>query len=305
LRANAGLFLRIASPPAGLMIAFYLVMIAAALSLVISGHPPNAAEMTSKAVVIGAAMFGFFVLLFLVFALYEPAAVYAALQADAGVKPRFREAYALALSKAARFVWLAILRCLIVAGPILVLAVIVGGGVALVFAKGQGNFSPDKELAWLPLLMLLMLLYFGSMIYSILAFLWLALACPACVAENLTAASAIGRSFKLTRGAKGRIFLLLLVLYAIYYAAALVAECVLAALGSAGALVMMLLHVALKPWGLVAIGVGAFCVLVVIFLLVAYVWSSFATAFAVVYHDQRLRREGVAAAQVSAPARAN
>jgi hypothetical protein len=97
----------------------------------------------------------------------------------------------------------------------------------------------------------------------------------------------------------------LLVLYAIYYAAALVAECVLAVLGSAGALIFMLLHVALKPWGLVAIGVGAICVLVVIFLLVAYLWSSFATAFAVVYRDQRLRKEGAAAAQVSAPAPAN
>jgi uncharacterized membrane protein len=297
LRANKGLFLAIAAPPAILVFAFYVVLFAALWSIVGSGHPPNAAEITSKAVVTGAAFFAFSVLIYLVFALYEPAAVYAALQANAGAKPKFGEAYGMALGKAARFVWLAILRCLIVAGPILVFAAIVGTCVGLAFAKSQGNFSPDKMLSWLPLLMLL---YFGSLIYAIVAFLWLALACPACVAENVPATAAIGRSFKLTRGAKGRIFLLLLVLYAIYYATVIVVECVFAALGSAGALVFMLLHVALKPWGLVAIGVGAFCLLVAIFVLVAYVWSSFMTTFAVVYHEQRMRREGAVAAEAPA-----
>ncbi len=300
VRANLGTFLGIASLPAGLMVAFYLVMIAAVFSIANPWHPPNAAEITSKAVVAGAAVLAFSVLLYLVFALYEPAAIYAALQANGGGKVSFRQAYAVALDKAARYVWLAILRCLIVAGPILLFAAIVGGCVALVFMKGHGNLHPETQFLLVPLTMLV---YAGSIIYSILAVLWLVLACPACVAENLPARAAIGRSFKLTRGGRGRIFLLLLVLYAIGYAAGLVIECVFLVLGSAGALVMMLLHVPLQPWGLVGIGVGGFCLLVAMFLIAACIWSAFATAFAVIYQDQRLRKEGVAGA-APAPAQA-
>ena len=296
VRANKGTFLGIASLPAALMVAFYLVMIAAVFSIANPWHPPNPAELTSKLMVAGAAVLALSVLLFLVYALYEPAAIYAALQANAGGKAGFRKAYAVALDKAARYVWLAILRCLIVAGPILLLVAIVGGCAALVFAKGQGNLHPETELFLVPLMMLV---YLGSMIYSVMALLWLALACPACVAENLTAKAAIGRSFRLTRGGRGRIFLLLLVLYAVCYAVGLVVECVFLALGSAGALVMMLLHLPLRPWGLVGIGVGGFCLLVALFVLWACIASAYATLFAVVYHDQRLRREGVAAAQAT------
>jgi hypothetical protein len=116
------------------------------------------------------------------------------------------------------------------------------------------------------------------------------------VAEDVSAWQGIRRSNQLTHGAKGRIFLLALLIYAIAYAAFLVAEMIIFFLGAMVALAGMLLHLTMAPWGYIGIGVGAVIFLCAYLLWYACVWAAYTTLFAVVYQDQRLRLEGAAAA---------
>ena len=293
VRAHLKPFIGIASLPAGAMIVLYAVMMAGMLLTMQPWQHPNAAMTLMRALWFVAACMVFFVLFILVFAIYVPAAVYAALQADAGAKIATREAYAKAWGRAGRYIWLMILFYAIVAGPVLVVAGGLAGGMVLTFAHG-GQLGAGQ----LMMIPLMIVVYLGAMIYEVMMGLWLSLAFPACVAEDLTAWAAIRRSFRLTRGAKGRMFLLLLVIYAAVYAGALVIEVALAIVGCMVALIGVALHLALNPWGFIGIGVAALCVLVAMFLVTACTWSAFATTFAVVYHDQRRRMEGT----VPAPA---
>lgn len=289
MRANLKPFLGIASVPAGIMTVFYGVMLAGFLLILQPWEHPNPAAMAMKMSGFMAVWFVVYLLFMLVFALYFPAGIYAALRADTGITVTVRDAYAKALQKAGRYIWLMILLGVIVVGPILVLAAVVGGGMFLAFA-GSGHVG-SGQLIMIPLIGVF---YIGVAIYGILMGLYLSLAYPACVAEDLAAWTAIRRSFSLTHGAKGRIFLLMLVIYALIYAGMLVVELVLGIVGAMVFLVGLLLHLALNPWGFIGIGLGAILLLAAMFAMMACSWAGYTATFALVYRDQRLRMEGVA-----------
>ena len=300
MRANLGPFIGIGSLPAGFVVVLYAATIAAMLTIVQPWNPPNPAAIQPKMLFVFVPVLAVvYVLLLIVFALYQPAALHGALQACDGARVSVRGAWAAALAKAGRYIWLTILICLIVAGPVLLVGGAAGGGIALALTTGKVSFDSGTAFLLIPLAVLL---YIGAVVYSVLAALWVSLACPASVAEDLTATAAIARSFRLTRGAKGRIFLLLLVIYAISYAAFLVVEVVLLFVGSLGALGFMLLHIPLKPWGIVGIGVAGIVVLAAFFLWMALTWSAYFTALAVVYGNQRLRGEAATPAAAAPPA---
>ncbi|MGO8709713.1 MAG: hypothetical protein ACLQMG_18710, partial [Terracidiphilus sp.] len=84
--------------------------------------------------------------------------------------------------------------------------------------------------------------------------------------------------------------------YAIAYAAFLVVEVIIFFVGAMVALVGMLLHLTMAPWGYIGIGTGALVFLCIYVLWYACIWAAYTTLFAVVYHDQRLRLDGVGAA---------
>lgn len=296
MRANFGLFVGTALVPAIVCVAVYLPMVAAMFWVVKPWHP-QAQQHFSPATIVcfGAAIFVAALLMIVIYALYQPAGSYAALEADKGTRVTIHAAWAVAWRKAGRYIWLMILRALIVVLPIVIFGALLIGTMALIGAIGNGNASPDKWLAALPLIVLL---YVGSIVYAILITLRLALAVPACVAENASAWTGIRRSNKLTNGAKGRIFLLALLIYAIVYAAFLVLELALAFLAALGLLVGVLLHLALAPWGFIGIGMLVIVFLCGLLLYMACIWSAYNTTFAVIYHDQRLRKEGVAPAPV-------
>lgn len=293
MRTHWKVFFQIASVPAGVMIVLYAVMIASMLLIVQPWHHPNPVTMSIRMICFMAAWFAIYLLFMLVFAIFLAAGVFAALQVNAGAPVTMRQAYAKAMHKAGRYIWLMILCCVMIVGPIMVLAVVAGGGMILAFAHG-GNPSSGQLL----LIPLIIVFYIVVMIYGVLMGLWLALACPACIAEDLTAWAAIRRSFRLTQGAKGRIFLLLLVIYALVYAGMMVVEIALGIVGSLVFLVGLLLHLALNPWGFIGIGVAAILLLAAMFAMMALSWGGYSTTFAVVYHDQRLRKDGVGAAPV-------
>lgn len=294
VKGNLRLFLEIAAIPAGAAAALVAILFATLFSIVNPLHPPRPEEFAAHIAHLVPLMIGIFVAelcLMLVYALYEPAAAYAALQADTGVKVTRREAYGRVWHKAGRYVWLMILRALVVSAPILAIAAIAGIGVAIIFATSKGHVDPGMAFVFLPFIVLA---YLGFMIYVVFAMIWTAFCYPACVMENLTAASSIGRSFRLTRGAKGRIFLLAIVIYAILYAAMLVLECVLGVVAALAVLVGLVLHLQMNPWGYIGIGVGGVVFLVAIFFMSACSVAGYTSAFAVLYRDQRRCIEGVA-----------
>jgi hypothetical protein len=297
MRANWRLFVGIALVPGTGMIAYFGVMFAAlvpVLKPLFLQQPPHF-SLTTIVWLSAAYIFGV-ILMIVICALYEPAAVYAALQANVGTLVTFRKAWGVSWNKAGRYIWLAVLRALIVMLPIVVFAAVIVGTVGLAIARGVRS-NPYEAMAVPPLFMLL---YVVSLVYAVLVMLRLVLAVPASVAEDLSAWMGIRRSNQLTNGAKGRIFLLCLLIYAIAYAAFLVAEVVIFFLGAIVALVGMMLHLAMSPWGYIGIGVGAVVFICAYLLWMACIAGAFCTLFAVVYRDQRLRKEGVAGAQAQA-----
>lgn len=236
--------------------------------------------------------------LLLVYALYLPAAIHAAVQADIGVTVTFREAYRAAWSRFGRYLWLMILGTLYLVVPVGALAAVMGTAIALMHHAVGTASSSSFPFFIIPLIVLLYLCIF---IYSILILLRFALAYPACMEEGLTAWAALRRSVQLTRGAKVRIFLVILVVYAAVYAAQLVCMLVLGVLAALVALGAMLAHVAVgSAVFFVLAGLGALGYLVMIIVTALLVYAALTTALAVIYHDQRRRMDGLAVAPAQA-----
>ena len=296
VKANLRLLLAIASVPAIVNAVMIVPMAVAVFSIVNPLHPSSPPQIGALLPLLIAMPFAY-LLMILMYALYEPAASYAALQADAGVQVRCGQAYRLAWRKLGRYLWLMILRCLVVAAPVIVLAAIIGIAAAAI-GMSKGHSNPSIVFALVPLVIACEL---GFAIYAVFALIWTAFCYPACVQEDITAAAAIARSFRLTRGARGRIFLLALTMYAIIYAASLVLEAVLAALAGLAVIVGIALHLAMNPWGTIGIGLGAVVLICTMYIVAACSMAGYSAAFAVLYRDQRRSKEGVAPVFAAGP----
>ncbi len=240
----------------------------------------------------------FSLLCFAIFSIYLAAASYASTKADSGVNVTIGEAYSLAWRRIGRYLWLLILVHLYLYVPIAAVVALVGLAVALLhFVAGVGS----NPLSMFFLILTLVLLYLGVLVYSILIMLRFALAFPACMEEELSAWASMQRSSKLTHGAKGRIFLVILVIYAALYAAMLVLELVAALLGAVGWIVMMALHAHMAaPWSYIGLGVIGICAFAGMVLFMSVTYAALMAALAVLYHDQRLRKDGALATPAQA-----
>jgi hypothetical protein len=131
-----------------------------------------------------------------------------------------------------------------------------------------------QSLAWLG--GILFFLAFLSLIYGIIAYLRNSLAVPASVIENLPVRAAMRRSKVLTPGTKGRIFLLLLLLGALYMVA--------------GMLQIPFAVIALQVRSTAHIAAQAITLLIT-FLTGALVGPIGAIGLCLFYFDQRVRKE--------------
>jgi hypothetical protein len=262
--------------------------------------PPNTALLLS--IIIPASLL-FLPLMLLFYGLYYGASTYASVQADSGVNVTAAEALRHAWSRIGRYTWLVVLRALIISVPILaVVAIAIVGGLLMGLVT-MGNLSSNASVGAMFLLIPLgILLYLGALVYAVLMTLRTSLAFPACVHENLTAGQAIRRSGVLTNGAKGRIFLALLVIYAISYAAILILYAVgffiVAIAMAVGAGNMQ--HLSPVAIGLLAI--LGLAILIGFLLWTALLMAAYSTAYAVFYRDQRLRKDGPPSAPMPAAA---
>ena len=298
MRANLSLFFGIAAFPTAFIVAFiagWTIFVLKTIGPQMNGTPPQLV-----AVPLGAPFLFWFFLIFYpimlaAYALYLPAAFFAATNADRGIAVSFRQAYSVAWSRFGRSLWLMVLLILYMVVPIGVAGALIAVGFAVIHhATGAGFGSP----AMFFLVPLLVLLYIGILVYSVLIMLRFALAYPACIAENLTAWNALKRSASLTRDAKGRIFLVLLVIYAIVYAAELVCLLVLFALAAVALLFAVPAHVSTgSPTFFLLAGVGVFAYMLIIGACILLSYAAFVTALAVLYRDQRFRKDVPLSAQ--------
>ncbi|MGO9337091.1 MAG: hypothetical protein ACLPY1_06240 [Terracidiphilus sp.] len=290
VRSNLRPFLIIGVFPIGVLFAFYAVFFAALFAAGVFQHPqaqPNTAAMLS--IILPMVLF-FIPVISVIYGLYYGASTFAAVQADNNVKVTAGDAFRHAWSKLGRYVWLMVLRSLIISIPIAVVAFAIGvGGLILGLYPRGGNSSPAALFFLIPLFILF---YLGAIVYAVIMTLRLSLAFPACVRENLTAMQSIKRSGVLSNGAKGRIFLVLLIIYAISSVFVMVLYAVglfvfaIAALAGMG-------HTSLSSPITIALAViGVLVVLALIFVWSAVLMAAYSTAFAVFYRDQYLRNQG-------------
>jgi hypothetical protein len=230
------------------------------------------------------------VAIYFIYGLYHGAATYAALQADLGFKVTTGEALRHGWSRVGRYSWLMILQSLIVTLPIVVL-VAAGAAIAAMMGLFQ-NQTPNPGALFL-LIPLGILCYMGFLVYAVLMMLRLSLAYPACVHEGITAGQAIKRSGVLTNGAKGRIFLASLIIYAIgsaffmvLYMIGMVIFAVAAMTGAA------------QIHGATPLAIGLAVVFAIVMLALVFAWAAlqmgaYSAALAIFYRDQCLRKDGL------------
>lgn len=198
-----------------------------------------------------------------------------------------RSAYAVVLPKGGRYVWLMSILMFLIGWPI---ALIYSGFIAalaiwvhpqskaaLAGAAAAGNRQANNQLVVLLSLVFIALLLVG-LAYAVVIGLRYALAVPACVVEDLKARKAIRRSIELSRGARGRIFLLGLLVFVIQFG-------LVAATQSFFLVLSVKHHGHLATWTrvvqqLVAFGTNTF------------IGPMYATGLTLFYYDQRVRREG-------------
>jgi hypothetical protein len=241
----------------------------------------------------------FLPVMLLVYGLYYGASAYASVHADFELPFTVREALGHAWSRIGRYVWLMVLKGLILAIPILVCVAAALGGALLFGLVPNGNPSPAALFFLVPLAVLL---YLGGIVYAVIMTMRLSLAYPASAHENLTAMQAVKRSGVLTQGAKGRIFLMLLVIYAIGYAVAMVFYVIGLFVVAIGAVAGASLFHAWTPLTITLAALAGLVFIALVFAWALLLMAAYNVTFAVFYRDQRLRKDKLPSAPTNAGA---
>jgi uncharacterized membrane protein len=138
--------------------------------------------------------------------------------------------------------------------------------------------DPQALIVFLLVTVALGLLLLGAMVYAVLMGLRYSLAVPACVIEDLKERQAIRRSIELSKGSRGRIFLLALLVVAIQIGLGLITQIFF--------IVATFQHHGELPAAIrVLQQLVAFCTN-------TFVGPIYATGFTLFYYDQRVRKEG-------------
>ena len=225
--------------------------------------------------------------LFLLFGAVTAAISRAVAWVHLGEPATIRSAYSSILPRLGRYLWLMTITALIVFSPIVVLY---GGyfGTMAYNVKGFGTDPAAQQAAMSnPQTMIIVgvataafvLLLIPVAVYTILMGLRYALAIPACVVENLKARMALRRSIELSKGSRGRIFLLGLLIIVIQIGLVLLTQVffVVAAFKQHGHMLPVWMQ-ALQQ--------------IVNFFTNTFLGPIWATGIALFYFDQRVRKEG-------------
>ncbi len=201
-----------------------------------------------------------------------------------GERATIRGAYIGILPRLGRYLWLMAITTFIVWTPCVLLY---GGYIAFIFLyirpKGvltqPGMHRDPAAMIYFGIVSgVFVLLLLIAIVYAILMALRYSLAVPACVVENLKARTAIRRSIELSKGARGRIFLLGLLALAVQMGLVLITQ-------------LFFIITTIKHNGQVPAGIRALQQ-VVAFFTNTFVAPIYATGLTLFYYDQRVRKEG-------------
>jgi hypothetical protein len=136
-----------------------------------------------------------------------------------------RAAAASILSRLRRYLWLMGLTMSISWGPLLLAYIALFAMMFAIMPHGflvnpqpmqhPPDINPSSAVGILVGMAILLPVFAGAIIYGIFMWLRYSLAMPACVVEDLTTRQAMKRSIELSKGSRGRIFVLWLLVYAI------------------------------------------------------------------------------------------
>jgi hypothetical protein len=232
-------------------------------------------------------------LIFLVvYAWFQGAACHAALAANRDRPGTFSEAVSKSWTGVGRYTWLGLLKGLVIGVPAAAALFLVALLLAVFVIQGAGGMSPGAQFLLLPLLLLALV---AVPVYAVWMALKLSLAFPACVCEDIPAWESLKRSSFLTQRAKGRIFVVILVVYALNYAVMMAIELVGFLLGFVGSLTGVALHLHWSRLPAIALlAIGGIALVAFIVVLTGLTMSAVAIALCVLYDDQRMRLEPAA-----------
>lgn len=193
-------------------------------------------------------------------------------------------AYRSIFPKLGRYLWLMILTALIVWVPLgsLYAAYL---AFVLLYVRPRGILTqvagPHDLQAYLVFGLVTLafaLLALAGLVYATLMGLRYSLAVPACVIEDIKATKALRRSAELSKGSRGRIFLLGLLVVAVQTGLTMITH-------------IFFLVMAFREHGQLSAGIRVVQQLVA-FCTNTFVGPIYATGFTLFYYDQRVRKEG-------------
>lgn len=238
----------------------------------------------------GAGLMAEFLIVFLVGGLAVAANNRAVAWVHLGERATIRGAWASILPRTGRYVWLMTIVTFVLWTP---LALAYGGYLFLILFWIRPLSSGAKNLAANPavagghqqatLMLGLATVAFGlvfllGVAYAVVMGLRYALAIAACVVENLTARQALRRSVELSKGSRGRIFVLALLVMVIQTGLVLVTQ-------------VFFIVMTIKQHGQLAAGARVLQQFVA-FVTNTFIGPMYATGLTLFYYDQRVRKEG-------------
>jgi hypothetical protein len=193
-------------------------------------------------------------------------------------------AYGTILPRTGRYLWLMTITYFRAWFPC-VLVYAAYAALLLAYVRPKGLFAPHAAppnpqmmVVFLASTVAFLFLLAGSLVYGIMMSLRYSLAVPACTVENLTARQAIQRSIQLSKGSRGRIFMLGVL--------ALIIQ-----LGLTGITQGFFIVVGIKNKGVIPVWMSVLQQFLA-FLTNTFVQPIYATGFTLFYYDQRVRKEG-------------
>lgn len=204
-----------------------------------------------------------------------------------GERATIRGSYASILPKTGRYVWLLLIMLVIMWTP---LALGYGGYLYTILvwihpfskaaspAVANSTGATQQAVMMLGVATILFGMFFvAALAYALIMFLRYALAIAASVVEDLKAWQALGRSVELSKGSRGRIFVLALLVVVIQLGLLGITQLVF--------IMMALRHGQLPVWARVAQQIVAFATN-------TFIGPIYATGLTLFYYDQRVRKEG-------------
>ncbi len=216
-----------------------------------------------------------------------------------------RGAYASILPRLGRYLWLMTIAAFVIYIPFVILFtayfvfLFAYGRPHGLFAAGGANAQPQAAVVLGLVTLGFVVLGIGAFIYAILMALRYSLAVPASVVEDMTARKALRRSVELSKGSRGRIFVLGLLISAIQIGLLTITQVFfIVAMFTAAKH-----HAEVPLWLQVLQQIVGFCTN-------SFIGPMYATGLTLFYYDQRIRKEGfdiewmMEAAGMTAPATA-